>query len=126
MPNCHQIDRNCQGTVTHFCSILALDTVFLTKVYWSYSTRIYRVCFTPLLESTLQRDLKRKRNFQINFNSLAMARLYELLCYHSFEQLDPMLDEFVIFIHTTLSSLYFFPATSTVLPETTNDTSNGS
>ena len=78
------------------------------------------MCFTPLLTPTLKRDLKRKSNVQINFNSPAMASLYELLCYHSVEHLDPIMDEFLTFIHPTLSSPYSFPAISTVLPEATD------
>ena len=53
-----------------------------------------------------------------------MASLHELLCYHSLEQLDPGMEEFLTFIQTTLSSLHSFPATSTVLPETTDDNFN--
>ena len=78
MPKCHKFYPNCQWTVTHCWPDLALDIVFLTKVYWSYSTRIVRVCFTPLLQPTLKRDLKRKSNVQIAFNSSAMDSLYEL------------------------------------------------
>ena len=57
----------------------------------------------------------------MNFDSPAMARLYECLSYLSLEHLDPIMDELLTFIHTTLSSLHSFPATSTVLPEITND-----
>ena len=39
-----------------FWSDLDLDTMLLTEVYWSFSKRILRVCFTPLLQSTFQRD----------------------------------------------------------------------
>ena len=100
--------------------------MLLTKVYWSYSTHIVRVCCAPLLKPTLKRDLKRKSKFQINFNSPAMASLYELLCYHSLEHLDPNMDEFLTFIHSTLSSPYSFPATSTVLPEAPDGNFNNS
>ena len=97
--------------------LLALDFVLLTKVYCSYSTNIVRVLFTPVLQPTLKRDLKCKSNLQINVNSPAMANLHNFLCYHSLEHLDPFLDEFLTFIHSTLSSLSFFPAISSVLPE---------
>ena len=50
-----------------------------------------------------------------------MAKQFELLCYHSFQHLDPIMDEYFTFIDTTLSSLHSFPETSTVLPETTDD-----
>ena len=101
MPKCHKFYSNCQWTVSHCWPDLALDIVFLTKVYWSYSTRIVRVCFTPLLQPTLKRDLKRKSNVQITFNSSAMDSLYEILCYHSFDNSDPIMDEFLTFIHFT-------------------------
>ena len=78
MPKCHKFYPNCQWTVTHCWPDLALDIAFLTKVYWSYSTRIVRVCFTPLLQPTLKRDLKRKSNVQITFNSSAMDSLFEV------------------------------------------------
>ena len=103
-------------TVTHCWPELALDTVLLTKVYWSYSTHVVRVCFTPLLKPTLQRDLKCKKNVQINFIS-AMASLYKLLFYYSREHFDPIMDEFLTFILSTQSSPYSSPAISTVLPE---------
>ena len=119
MPKCHIFYPNYQWTVTYCWPNLALDTVLLTKVYWSYSTSIIRVCFAHLLPHTLKKDLKRKRNFQTNVNSLAMASLYELLCYHSLENFDPIMDEFLTFIHSTLSSLYSSSANSTVLPEAT-------
>ena len=67
MPKSHKFYPNCQWTVTHFWPNLALDTVHLTKVYWSYSTHIVRVCFTPPLKPTFKWDLKRKNNVQINF-----------------------------------------------------------
>ena len=120
MPKCHEFYPNCQWTVTHCWPNLTLDTVLLTKVYWSYSTHIVRVCFTPLLKPTLKRDLKRKSNVQITFDSLAITSLYELLCYHSLEDVDPIMDEFLTFIHPTLSSLYSSSATLSVLPEATD------
>ena len=69
MPKCHKFYPNCQWTITHCWPNLTLDTVLLTKVYWSYSTRIVRVCFTPLLKPTLKWDSKHKRNVQITFIS---------------------------------------------------------
>ena len=120
MPKCHKFYPNCQWTVTHCWPNLALDTILLTKVYWSYSTHIVRVCFTPLLKPTLKRDLKRKSNVQITCNSPAMASLYELLCYHSLEDFDPVMDEFLTFIQFTQSSLYSSSAIPTVLPEATD------
>ena len=120
MPKCHKFYPNCQWTVTHCWPNLTLDTVLLTKVYWSYSTHIVRVCFTPLLIPTLKRDLKRKGDAQITFNFPAMASLYELLCYHSLEDFDPKMDEFLTFIPFTQSSVYSSSAISTVLPEATD------
>ena len=120
MPKCHKFYPNCQWTVTHCWPNLTLDTVLLTKVYWSYSTHIVRVFFTPLLKPTLKRDLKRKSIIQITFNSPAMASLYELLCYHSLEDFDPFMDEFLTFIQFTQSSLYSSSAIPTVLPEATD------
>ena len=119
MPKCHKFYPNCQWTVTQCWPDLALDIVLLTKVYWSYSTRIVRVCFTPLLQPTLKRDLKRKSNVQITFYSSAMDSLYELLCYHSLEDFDPIMDDFLTFLQATLSSLYSSSAVSTVIPEGT-------
>ena len=124
MPKCHKFYPNCQWTVTQFWPDQALDTVLVTKVYWSYSTHIVGVCLTPLLKPTLTRDLKCKIEVQINFNSPAMASLYELLCYYSLEHFDPIMDEFLTFIHSTLSSPSSSPATSTVLPEATDDNFN--
>ena len=126
MPKCHKFYPNCQWTVTHFWSDLALNTVFLTKIYWSYSTNIIRVCFTPLLLPTLKEDLKHKQNFLIRFNSPAMASLYEVLCYHSIELLDPMMDEFITYIYTILSSFLFLPALSALLPDTIDNNFNRS
>ena len=120
MPRCQKFYPNCQWTVTHCWPILTLDTVLLTKVYWSYSTHIVRVCITPLLKPTFKRDLRRKSKVQITFNSPAMASLHELLCYHSLEDFDPIMDEFPIFIHFTQSSLYSPSAFSTVLSEATD------
>ena len=120
MPKSHKFYPNCQWTVTHCWPNQALDTVPLTNVYWSYSTHIVRVCFTPLLKPTLNRDLKRKSNVQVNFNSPAMASLYELLCYYFLEHFDPIMEEFLTFIQSTLSSLYSSPAISTVPPEATD------
>ena len=117
MPKCHKFYPNCQWTVTHCWPDLTLDTVLLTKVYWSYSTHIVRVCFTPLIKPRLKQDLKRKSNVQITFNSPAMTSLYELLCYHSLENFDPILDEFLAFIQPTLFSLYSPTTISTVLSE---------
>ena len=124
MPKCHKFYPNCQLTLTHCWPNLTLDTVLLTKVYWSYSTRIVRVCFTPLLEPTLKWDLKQKPNVQISFNSSAMASLYELLCYHSLENFDPFMDEFLTFLHSSRSSLS--SVIFTALPETANDHLNDS
>ena len=120
MPKCHKFYPNCQWTVTHCWPDLALDIVFLTKVYWSCSRCIVRVCFTPLLQPTLKRDLKCKSNVQITFNSSAMDSPYELLCYHSLEDFDPIMDEFLTVIQVTPSSLYSSSAVSTVIPETTD------
>ena len=120
MTRCHKFYPNCQWTVTYCWPDLALDIVFLTKVYWSYSTRIVRVCFTPLLQPTLKRNLKRKRNVQITFNSSAMDSLYDLLYYHSLEDFEPIMDDFLTFIQVTLSSLYSSSAVSTVIPEATD------
>ena len=120
MPKCHKFYPNCQWTVTHCWPDLALDIVFLTKVYWSFSTRFVRVCFTPLLQPTLKRALKRISNVQITFNSSAMDSLYDLLCYHSPQDFDPIMDEFLTFIQVTLSSLYSSSAVSTVIPEATD------
>ena len=117
MPKCHKFNPNCQWTVTDCWPNLALDTVFLTKVYRSYSTHVVRVCFTHFLQPTLKRDLRRKSNLQINFNSPVMASLYELFCYHSIEHFDPIMDEFLTFIHSTLSFLRSSSAILTVLPE---------
>ena len=113
----HKFYSNCHWTVTHCWPNLALDTVLLAKVYWSYSTHLVRVCFTPPLKPTLKRDLKRKSNVRINFNSPAMASPFELLCHYSLEHSDPIMDEFLTFIHSTLSSPFYSPAISTVLPE---------
>ena len=124
MPKCHKFYPNCQWMVTHCWPNLTLDTVLLTKVYWSYSTHIVRVCFTPLIEPTLKQDLKRKSNVQITFNSSAMASLYELLCYQSLENFDPIMDEFLTFIHSSRSSLS--SAISTALPEPADDYLNDS
>ena len=123
MYKCHKFYPNCQWTITHCWPNLAVDTVLLTKVYWSYSAHIVRVCFTPLLKPTLKRDLKRKSNVQINFNSPAMASLFELLCYYSLDQFDPIMGELLTFIHSTLSSPSS-PAISTVLPESTDGNFN--
>ena len=103
MPKCLKIYPNCQRTVTTFWPNLALDTVHLTKVYWTYSANNVRVCFTPLLQPTLQRDLKHKRRFPVKLNSPAMASLYEMLCNHSLQHLDSIMDELLTFIHTTVS-----------------------
>ena len=124
MPKCHKFYPNCQWRITHCWPNLTLDTVLLTKVYWSYSTHVVRVCFTPLIKPTLTRDLKRKSNVQITFNSSAMASLYELLCYHSLENFDPNMEEFLTFIHSSRSSLS--SAISTTLPEPTDDHLNDS
>ena len=105
MPKCHKFYPNSQWTVAHCWLNLEIDTVLLTKVYWKFSTHIVRVCFTPLLKPTLKRDPKRKSNVQITSNSPAMTSLYELLCYHSPEVSDRIMDEFLTFIHSTLSSL---------------------
>ena len=118
MPKCHKFYPNCQWTVNRCWPNLALDTLLLTKVYWSYSTHIVLVCFTPLLKPTLKRDLRRKSNIQMNLNFPAMASLYEVLCYHSLEDFDPFMDEFPTFIHSKLSSLS--SAISIVLPEATD------
>ena len=82
------------------------------------------MCFTPLLKPTLKRGLKRKNNVQINFTSPAMASLYELLCYYSVEHYDPLMDEFLTFIHSTLASPSSSPAILTVLPEATDGNFN--
>ena len=124
MPKCHKFYPHCQWTVTHIWPNLALDTVLLTKVYSSYSTHIVRVCFTPLLKHSLTRDLKRKSNVQINFNSPAVASFYELLCYYSLEHFDPIMDEVFTFIQSTLSSIYSSPEISTVLRKTTDGNFN--
>ena len=110
--------------VTHCWPNLTLGKVLLTKVYWSYSTHIVRVCFTPLIEPTLKQDLKRMSNVQITFNSPAMASLYELLCYHSLDNSDPIMDEFHIFIHFTQPSLYSSSALPIVLPEAADGNHN--
>ena len=120
MPKCHKSYPNCQWTLTHTWPNLALDTVLLTKVYWSYSTHIVRVCFTPLLKATFKWDLKRKSNVENTFNSPAMASPCEFLCYHSLEDFDPVMDEFRTFIQFTQSSLYSSSAIPTVLPEATD------
>ena len=60
MPKCHKFYPESQWTITDFWPDLALDIVLLTKVYWSYSTHIVRVCFTPLLKPTFKKDLRRK------------------------------------------------------------------
>ena len=122
MSKCHKLYPNCLWTVTHCWLNLALGTVLSTKAYWSFSTHIARVGFTPRLKPTLKRDLKRKRNVQINFNSHAMASLFEHWCYYSLELSDPIMDEFLTFIHSTLSSPSSSPANSTVLPEATDGT----
>ena len=119
MPKCHKFYPNCQWRITHCWPNLTLDTVLLTKVYWSYSTHVVRVCFTPLIKPTLTQDLKRKSNVQITLNSSAMASLYELLCYHSLEIFDPNMDEFLTFTHSSRSSLS--SAISTALPEPADD-----
>ena len=75
MPKCHKFYPNCQWTVTHCWPNLTLETVLLTKVYWSYSTNVVRVCFTPLIKPTLTQDLKRKSNVPITFKPSAMASL---------------------------------------------------
>ena len=120
MPKCHKFYPDCQWTVIHCWPYLTLDKVLLTNVYWSYSTHIVRVCFTPLLKLTLDWYLKRKRNVQLTFNSPAMESFHELLCYHSLEDFDPILDEFLTFTQFTQSSLYSSSAISTVLPEATD------
>ena len=91
------------GRLLNFWQDQALDTVLLTKVYWKYSTSIVRVGFTLLLPLTFKRDFKRKSNLQVNVNSLAKTSLYQLLCYHSHQHSDPILEEFLAFIHSTLS-----------------------
>ena len=120
MPKCDKSYPNCQWTVTHCWPHLSLDTVLLTKVYWSYSKHVARLCFTPLLKPTLNGDLKRKTNVQITFNSPAMASLYERFCYHSLEHFNPKMNEFLTFILSTLCSPSPSPAISTVLPEATD------
>ena len=124
MPKKYKFYPDCLCSVTHCWTNLALDTVLLKKVYWNYSTHIVRVYFIPLLKPTAKRDLKRKSKAQINFNSPAMASLYEILCYHSLEHLDPLMDEFLTFIHSTQSPLYSFLANSTVLPEAADSNFN--
>ena len=126
MPKCHKFYPNCQWMVTHCWPNLTLDTVLLTNVYWSYSTHIVRVCFTPLIEPTLKQDLKRKSNVQITSSSPAMASLYELLCYHSLDNSDPIMDELLTFIQFTQPSLYSFSAIPTALPEPADDHLNDS
>ena len=124
MPKCHKFYPNCQWRITHCWPNLTLDRVLLTKVYWSYSTHVVRVRLTPLIKPTLTQDLKRKSNFQITFNSSAMASLYDLLCYHSLENFDPIMDEILTFIHSSRSSLS--SAISTALPEPADDHLNDS
>ena len=53
-----------------------------------------------------------------------MAILYELLCYHSLEHLDRIMDAFFTFIHPTLSSLYSIPEIPTFLPEASDGNVN--
>ena len=119
MPKLHNFYPKGLWMVTHFWSDMAVNTVPLNKVYLSYSKQIVRVCFLLFLQSTPQ--LKRKRFFRINFNSLAMPSLNEALCYHSHEHLDAIKDEFYTFNYFTLSSLHSIPASFNVLPETTDD-----
>ena len=63
-------------------------------------------------------------NVQITFNSPAMASLYELLCYHSLDNSDPFMDDFLTFFQFTQPSLYFFSAIPTVLPEAADGNHN--
>ena len=44
MPKCHKIYPNFQWSVTNFCQDLALGTMLLTKIYWSFLTKIVPVC----------------------------------------------------------------------------------
>ena len=101
MPKCYKIYPNCTWFVPPEWQKLNIYEVTLTKVYWKRTLPV-RVCFystTPDARSPYSPHGLRKFNLNVIPDSKAMASLYELLCYHSLEHDDPLLEDLLDYIH---------------------------
>ena len=107
MPKCHKIYHSCTWQVPTEWHTLGFYSALLTKVYWNYATHIVRVCLTLISPKTSKLDLTDKSNLQVHFGSKAMARLYDLLCYHSHTSTDPHLEETFAYFTTRFHSHIF-------------------
>ena len=107
MPKGHEIYPNCIWQVPSEWHTLGFNSALLTKLYWSYTTHIVRVCVTPISLKTSKLDLTDKGNLQVHFGSKAMASLYDLLCYHSLTSTDPLLEELLAYLPTRFHSHIF-------------------
>ena len=107
MPTCKKIYPNCIWTVPPEWHGLNFYSALLTRVYWNYATDIIRVCVTAILPTTHKPIATRKSNIQIHSGSKAMGRLHELLCHHSMQFANPLVDELLCYLPTPFHSLTF-------------------
>ena len=107
MPTCERIYPNCNWTISTEWHGLNLSSALLTKVYWNYATDIIRVCFTAISPPTLKPNVTHKSIIPIRPSSKAIGSLFELLCHHSMQPLDPMLDELLFYLPALFPSHIF-------------------
>ena len=107
MPICKRIYPNCIWTILPEWHGLNFSSALLTNLYWNYATDIIRVCITAISPTTLKPNVKHKSIIQIRPGSKAMGSLYELLCDHSLQSPEPMLDELLFYLPTLFPSHIF-------------------
>ena len=107
MPKCHKIYPNCIWQVPSEWHGLNFDSALLTKVYWNYATHIVRVCLSHKYPINPDLPFTKKSNLQVHFGSIAVASLYDLLCYLSLTSMDPLLEELIAYLPTRFHSHIF-------------------
>ena len=93
MPKCHKIYPNCIWHVPPEWFGLNFNTALLTKVFWNYTTHLFRVCLSSKTPINPNLPFAKKSNLQVKFGSKAMASLYDLFCHHSLTNTDPLLEK---------------------------------
>ena len=104
---CHKVYLNLPWQIPRELQSLGILNVTITKIYWTYTNKLVRICFYSKDPdpSYNKQPTPRKLNIPIRSESKTFALLYQHLAYYAVTHHDSILEELLSYMPTLLPDL---------------------
>ena len=104
---CHKVYLNLPWQVPRELQSLNVLHVTITKIYWTYTNKLVRICFysNDPDPSPHKQPTPRKSNLHVHPESKTFAQLYQHLAYYAVNHHDPILEELLSYMPTLIPDL---------------------